>query len=716
MPEVVLQDYRQVVLSNATVTTSGSAIFDGFGSKEINLIINNTIAPTGTTPTITFSIQEVDPGDLTTVLGNSKTGTALSTATTQIVSLPIMYTGTVKVTWTVTGTTPSFTGLYASLISKTAGTTSIYDASGNAAFGPAGTPGTAVLSVQGVAGGQAIPVTLSQSDRTASGTITNTQNVNVNSQGSASTGVLVTGVWTGTLVFEASVDGVNFNPVNATVPTTGVVVTQTTTNGNWEIPSAGYQLIRVRGNTVGSGTATVALDSGGGAQVVIGDVGGLGPGNAAAQGNPLLMGLFTDNNQNSPLAVGEAYRLRVGQESLCFLDNFDGTTVNTVRWAQSTSGMTQVQAQTSFDMNNNATVTANAYSILTSTKQFMVTGEYGVETRIRAKLTPQTNAVIELGFLVAATNAAPTSGVFFRITSAGVQQFVLNFNGTETTSTVSSALTAANYYTFVVYIYGSIARLDILNWDNSLFATATVQIPATQAALLKSGHVPVALRVYNTATPPGTAAEILASSVSVEQMDLATNKLWEAQLGDIARFANVDPQTGVQLQTFANSAAPSTITAGSLSNTAAAYSTLGGLFAFNTPAGAETDYILFAYQVPAGFDLMIWSVTISTAILGAQSSTNPTILQWGLAVGSSAVSLATAAPNPPIRQALGLQQLPKSASVGDILSPGQLEWHPRVPLVCYGGKYVHVIVRVVSGNLTSGQINRGIVTFDGAFQ
>jgi hypothetical protein len=202
----------------------------------------------------------------------------------------------------------------------------------------------------------------------------------------------------------------------------------------------------------------------------------------------------------------------------------------------------------------------------------------------------------------------------------------------------------------------------------------------------------------------------------VSQLDVAANKSWESQLGDMARFANTDPLAGTQLQNFANSTAPSTITTGTLSNTAAAYTTLGGLFAFNTPAGAETDYILFAYQVPSGFDLLIYSISIQTMCLAIQSTTAPTVIQWGLAVGSSAISLATAGANPPIRFAIGLQQLPKSASIGDSFSPNQLVWTPRVPQVCYGGKYVHIILRVPSGNATPGQINRGIVSIDGVFQ
>jgi hypothetical protein len=936
MAEVAIQDFRTIVLANQTVTTSGSAVFTGYGAAELVLVINVTGTVSGTTPTLTFTVQEVDPGNQTTLIGPTFSGAAITAVGTQTITIPTMVASCVQVSWAVGGTTPSFGGVYATLVNKLAGTSELYGTSGVPAFGTAGSPGATAITIQGITNGTSVPVTITYTDRTSTGTITSTQNVAVNTQGSASTGVEVTGTWTGTLSFQATVDGTNWVAVNAIVPVTGVEVTSTTANGNWEIPSAGYQQVRVLGNTVATGTATVTLDSGVGAQVVeigaplptgsntigavnqgtaaalsgawpfeitdgthgpvavkapntaavaadpalvvaispnnsitlsasdvtatgalgalnaavqittaglsgvgmqlaagtligtitpqisydggttwsntffqdpttlaitqtvvfasangataksiLGDTGSgltrvtvtaytsgtanvtlrasdmydpavpfqapvasatppvvaviggsdgtlaralstdtsgrpivVGPaaGGAAIVGNPVLFAPLTDNALVGEFAFGEANRLRVGSESLEFLDTFDGTTVNTVRWAQSTSGLVQAQTQTSFSMNSTSVVTANAYSILTSNKSFLLNGEFAVQTRIKAKLTAQTNATIELGFLAAATNAAPTNGVFFRITSAGTQELVINFNGTETTSVIATALTAANYYTFVIYVYGTIARLDILNWDNSVFATTTLQTPATQGALIQTGHIPAAIRVYNGGTAPGTAANAILTSVTVEQLDLSTNSTWGEQLASASRSGIADPLTGVQLQNFSNSTAPSTIATTSLSNTTAAYTTLGGLFAFNTPASAETDYLLFAYQVPTGFTLVIWSIQIATFLMGAQSTTTPTLLQWGLAVGSSAASLATAGANPPVRTAIGMQQAPKSANLGDPFTPGIIQYTPKVPIVCFGGKYVQVILRVPLGNVTAGQINRGMVTLDAMLQ
>jgi hypothetical protein len=97
-----------IIHSSATITATGSTVVEGLGAKTLALLIETGAAPTGTTPTITFSIQDVNPIDLTTVLGQATTGATISTATTQVLTHNAV-SGAVKVSWTVTGTTPSFT-------------------------------------------------------------------------------------------------------------------------------------------------------------------------------------------------------------------------------------------------------------------------------------------------------------------------------------------------------------------------------------------------------------------------------------------------------------------------------------------------------------------------------------------------------------------------------------------------------------------------------
>lgn len=129
--ETVLDTYQQVVHSNATITTSGSSVVAmNFGHKEVSLVVNVTVAPTGTTPSITYTIQEVDPGNGTTTISAAKSGAAITGLGTQIITLPVMYGGDVIVSWVVTGTSPSFTGVYATLVNK-GPSPAIYDQAGN---------------------------------------------------------------------------------------------------------------------------------------------------------------------------------------------------------------------------------------------------------------------------------------------------------------------------------------------------------------------------------------------------------------------------------------------------------------------------------------------------------------------------------------------------------------------------------------------------------
>lgn len=109
---------ERVVRNNATLTSSGSMVLTGFTTKDITLVVNVKSAPTGTNPSLTFYLQEVDPVDQTTAIGSTETGTVITSASTQIVPF-IVQGSAVRVGWTIAGTNPSFTGVNASISVKT---------------------------------------------------------------------------------------------------------------------------------------------------------------------------------------------------------------------------------------------------------------------------------------------------------------------------------------------------------------------------------------------------------------------------------------------------------------------------------------------------------------------------------------------------------------------------------------------------------------------
>lgn len=109
----------QPIFLNATINSSSISNLLNVGDNTVYLFINVKNAPTGTNPTLTFSMYEVDPGDKSTALRGTITGAALTAAGTQVLTLPVTSSGVVQVSWTIGGTSsPTFTGVYVTAICK----------------------------------------------------------------------------------------------------------------------------------------------------------------------------------------------------------------------------------------------------------------------------------------------------------------------------------------------------------------------------------------------------------------------------------------------------------------------------------------------------------------------------------------------------------------------------------------------------------------------
>lgn len=112
----------QIIINNDTISASGFAILDGVDRQNISLLINLKNAPTGTNPSLIFTLADVDPVDLETVVGNSVSTVALTQATATNLFLNNSVSSFVKVSWTLSGTnSPEFTGVNLSYTEKEAG-------------------------------------------------------------------------------------------------------------------------------------------------------------------------------------------------------------------------------------------------------------------------------------------------------------------------------------------------------------------------------------------------------------------------------------------------------------------------------------------------------------------------------------------------------------------------------------------------------------------
>ena len=425
------------------------------------------------------------------------------------------------------------------------------------------------------------------------------------------------------------------------------------------------------------------------------------------------------------ISTTENGAILTSQDTVQFFEQVDGSNLNVNKWIASVSGMTITQTGGFITLNAGAATTANAYAILTSIQNIPLYGHLPVRItfNLKANVIPQSNLTIEFGIGTVATNASPTDGAFFRFTPASQFQAVTNYGGSES----GTALTIADAtYTEPdgdsittppiandCEIYDLIIVEDLVQFFLGDVLVKEVEVPVGNAYPTSSGRLPIFFRVFNSGSSPSTAPQISIGQIVVAQQ--ATNQQipWYDLLASVGLGAYQSPVNPfTQTTNHANSTSP---TSASLSNTAAGYATLGGRYQFAAVASAATDFALFAYQVPAGYQLRVSGVTITCANTGAiGSAITPTILDWGIAVNSSAVSLATADGTntwAPRRIPLGMQTFGLSATIGSSANDIVRTFSPSLTVDSL--RYFHVILQIPVGAATASEIFRGDVLITG---
>jgi hypothetical protein len=413
-------------------------------------------------------------------------------------------------------------------------------------------------------------------------------------------------------------------------------------------------------------------------------------------------------------------RLRTGVDQVLWEDTFNHTVVDTSAYqcVTSTATLAMTGGYLVFNAGNSVALGAVARVQTYRTFQLMASSTNEIVFRARFNVALQANSNVEMGLGFAATTATPTDGIYFKVNTSGALQGVVNVNGTETTVALdfTPVPNENNFYRLVqdqdqveFYINGKLYGI--------------LKVSATAASTSYSRSLPLLMRCYNSAAV-STAFRMEISDIAVIGRDLANNRLWSTARAGMEQSSinNARGAAAGQTANYANTAAPVSAT---LSNTAAGYTTLGGQFQFAAVAGAETDYALFGFQVPlpsaagAGKNLVIRGIRIETMNTGAAVATSATVLQWGLGIGSTAVSLATAdsataGTRAPRRIMLGLQSFPIGAAVGAIATP--VDVNLDAPLYVSAGTFVHVIIKMPIGTATASQIIRGTVMINGYFE
>lgn len=447
--------------------------------------------------------------------------------------------------------------------------------------------------------------------------------------------------------------------------------------------------------------------------------------------NPGNVGAFRFFSENDPgTATGEAYlkspetstdyRLRVGTDSVWDSEQFNYVAQNTSKHRYTSTTMTMTWAGGALNTNGGNSVTAGHAAQIQTYRHFPLLGAGALYAEVTMCLSNAmaTNINLDFGLMTLAGTGAsiPTDGVYFRVNASGVFG-VINSNGTEVTSSAFAFTQAINVFDkFVIVITQSECEFWI---DDVLYAHIDRGNGLSQP--IYAASAPFAIRHHNTGAA-GAIVQGKFGGYSITMGDLDTQRQWSSTMAGQAMSSLQGASGHVQGQTAnnVNSTVPATAV---LSNTAASYATMGGRFLFAALAGAETDYALFAYLNTApttsitGKNLVIRGVWIEAFNAVVAVATTPTVLEWSLGVGSTAVSLATteaATTRAPRRLSLGSQSFLVGALAGS--NSERCDVNLDAPVVVEPGTYLHIILRVPYGTATATELFRGCVGINGYWE
>ena len=417
------------------------------------------------------------------------------------------------------------------------------------------------------------------------------------------------------------------------------------------------------------------------------------------------------------IECSDDYRLRTEMDNLLFSDYPTGTALNTSILTTRVTTQTVVVGSNRYELNSSGINTINTGSMIRTVRTFpwFKANALYAEVALSWNLPPVANWTAEWGiFSATSAIAAITDGAFFRLVGGTFRGVICN-NSVETYVDLGAIPAASDVHDFVV----EICQDTVYFWHESNLL-GTIAIPAAQFGPIGISQCQLAVRTYNGAVIPASIIKVQVSALQVSNGGVDFNRLWptvQAGMGGAALNIPSGAAAG-QTANWTNSAAVSMTAAASLSNTATAFTGLGGQFFVGASAAADTDLMIMNYTVPVAKTLVLRGVRVETANMVVAVATTAHLLQWAMAVGSSAVTLAGTedAVGVTVRRVvpLGLQYFPVAAAVGQTASP--LDLNLDAPIMVLGGQNISFFYKVLVGTATATQGFRGIIQVNGYFE
>jgi hypothetical protein len=435
------------------------------------------------------------------------------------------------------------------------------------------------------------------------------------------------------------------------------------------------------------------------------------------------IGLYTNTPALFSPEVDADYRLRVSQDLILDDELFNYTSQNTGKHTYLTTNITNAWSVGNLTTNSGSATTVNSGTVLATYATFPNNGTQTLSADVEVAFSaqPQANTFIEIGIGIPGTAlVAPTDGVFIRLTSAGLFG-VSSSNGTETVDSFPGELGVGTWqytndkkYQFIIY-QGMTKAAFWVNDGINTHLLGEISLPAGQGRMTMGQGLQFFIKHRIVG---GAAGGVIQAKVGAYSIRLGGSNLSSTVSTQGNRiYGSYQGQSGGtmgSLATYVNSTNPTAAAPSNTALTANLPGGLGGQGAVVAAVAAATDGIWASYQVPvnstsiAGRRLVLRGVYLDLVNLGAAVATTPTTIQFSLAFGHTAVSLATAeaaAAKAPRRVAMGFATFPVGAAIGAQPQMGRISLDlGDAPIYVNPGEFVQIVGKFLVGTATASQV------------
>lgn len=425
--------------------------------------------------------------------------------------------------------------------------------------------------------------------------------------------------------------------------------------------------------------------------------------------------------------TSQDYRLRVGTDTILFTETFNATAQNTSNWSYTFNTLTAAQPGAGSINFSVVQGTTNAHgAFMRSFQYFPIVGTAPLAVEFSAgvfvtNLVANEVWLMGLGLPTAATTP-PTDGAWLKLTSAGYTGVISNSGVLTETGVIwaTGDIVLSDYQKWAIIV----AENTIQYWRNDVLL-AELSVPASNGQVFQGGSLPVFMHKYNTGSVSNTNT-MRVSDITVSLMDIQTNKPWQDQLAGAGQGSYLGQNGHTQGKTslWTNNTAPAAV---ALTNTAGAFTSLGGIAAVLPTLTTNNDGIIFSYQNPAptinitGRNLLIRSIRVQ-GVVSVVLAGGPVLYAYAVAFGHTAASLATGetatfannTTHAPRIVPIGIETYTATAAVG-VLGSGGLTLDLPVPIVVRPGEFVQIIARNMGTVTTTGAITV-VASFNGYWE